>query len=369
MAKRKPTWLTAHGIESKEVPMSNDSPEILVPSEVYPPDAAPVTWVSRSRPRYWVHILLLLATVFTTLVVGAGLEANFQRGLPPFALGEHTFPFSVLWALQGHNLLLGVPFSLTLMLILLAHEMGHYLYCLKYRVQATLPFFIPFPTLIGTLGAFIRIRSPLRSRAILFDIGIAGPIAGFVVALPVLIFSLGRSHVAPFGAAPPDISLGYPLIFYLAKKFLVALGHGAGIASVPMSRLNLDPMAVAAWVGMFATSLNLLPGGQLDGGHIVFAVSPRMHSRISRATIFALIPLGLFFWPGWLVWAVLLRVSGMRHPEVAEWPDITPARKWLAGFALLMLVLTFAYAPVGPGSLLDLLTSLFGNGRHWHILR
>ena len=347
--------------------MSNNSPEILVPSEVYPPDTAPGVWIPRRRPRYWVHVLLLLTTVFTTLVVGAQLESNFQRGLPPFALDQHIFP--VLWALHGHNLLLGVPFSLTLMLILLAHEMGHYLYCLKYRVHATLPFFIPFPTLIGTLGAFIRIRSPLRSRAILFDIGIAGPIAGFAVALPVLIFSLGRSHVAPFGAAPPDISLGYPLVFYLVRRFLVAIVHGAGIGLVPMSRLYLDPMAVAAWVGMFATSLNLLPGGQLDGGHIVFAVSPRTHSKISRATILALIPLALFCWSGWLVWAVLLRLSGMRHPEVAEWPDITPARKWLAGFALLMLVLTFSYAPVGPGSLLESLKLLLDVIRHWHVLR
>lgn len=350
--------------------MSNNPPEILVPSEVYPPDTAPVVWVPRPRQRYWVHILLLLATFFTTLVVGARLEWNFQHGLPPFTLNapEHFDFFPVLWAVRGHYLLLGLPFSLSLMLILLAHEMGHYLYCVKYRVQATLPFFIPFPTLIGTLGAFIRIRSSLRSRAILFDIGIAGPIAGFVVALPILIFSLGRSHVAPLGAAPPDISLGYPLIFYLAQKFLVAIGHGAAIGSVPMSRLYLDPMAVAAWVGMFATSLNLLPGGQLDGGHIVFAVSPRTHSKISRATILALIPLALFCWTGWLVWAILLRVSGMRHPEVAEWPDVTPARKWLAGFALLMLVLTFAYAPVGPGSLLESLNSLLDIGRHSHFL-
>jgi membrane-associated protease RseP (regulator of RpoE activity) len=255
------------------------------------------------------------------------------------------------------------------MLILLAHEMGHYLYCVKYRVHATLPFFIPFPTLIGTLGAFIRIRSPLRSRAILFDIGIAGPIAGFAVALPVLIFSLGRSHVAPNGAAPPDISLGYPLIFYAVRKFLIAIGHAGSIGLVPLSRLYLDPMAVAAWVGMFATSLNLLPGGQLDGGHIVFAVSPRAHNRISRATIVALIPLALFCWTGWLIWAVLLRVSGMRHPEVAEWPDITPARKWLAAFALIMLILTFAYAPVGPGSLIDSLSSLLQMSRQWHLIR
>jgi membrane-associated protease RseP (regulator of RpoE activity) len=299
--------------------------------------------------------------------VGARLEYNFQRGFPPFAFSGDESIFPVTWALHGRNLLLGVPFSLTLMLILLAHEMGHYLYCLKYRVHATLPFFIPFPTLIGTLGAFIRIRSPLRSRAILFDIGIAGPIAGFLVAVPVLIFSLARSHVAPFGAAPPDISLGYPLIFYAARKFLVAVGRGGAIGLAPLSELYLDPMAVAAWVGMFATSLNLLPGGQLDGGHIVFAVSPRAHRAISRATILALIPLALFCWPGWLLWAVLLRVTG-RHPEVSEFPEITPARKWLALFALLMLAVTFSYAPVGQYSILGSPKSLLNSIRHWHFL-
>ena len=140
------------------------------------------------------------------------LEWNFLVGLPPFTLGTEIFPLSE--ALRGSHLLLGLPFSLTLMLILLAHEMGHYLFCVRYGVSATLPFFIPFPTLIGTLGAFIRIKSPLRSRSVLFDIGIAGPIAGFIVALMVLIFSLGLSRVAPVGALPPDIQLGYPLIFH-----------------------------------------------------------------------------------------------------------------------------------------------------------
>jgi membrane-associated protease RseP (regulator of RpoE activity) len=287
-----------------------------------------------------------VVTFFTTLVVGARLEWNFQHGLPPFLLDDSIFPF--LWALQGRHLLLGVPFSLTLMSILLAHEMGHYLYCLRYRISATLPFFIPFPTLIGTLGAFIRIRSPLRSRAILFDIGIAGPIAGFAVALPVLFFSLGHSHVAPFGVALPRIQLGYPLIFGLVQKGLAVMNPLNPVASVPLSRLYLSPVAIAAWVGMFATSLNLLPGGQLDGGHIVFAVSPRSHRTISRITILALIPLALFFWTGWIVWAILLRVSGMRHPAVTEWPDITPARRWLALFALAMLVVTFTYLPLSP---------------------
>ena len=344
--------------------MSNqDSPEVYVPSEIYAPDAAPVVYFTRLRPRYWLHLLLLLLTFFTTLVVGARLEWNYLHGLPPFSLDDSIFP--VLWALQGGHLVLGIPFSLTLMLILLAHEMGHYLYCVKYRVSATLPFFIPFPTLFGTMGAFIRIRSPLRSRNILFDIGIAGPIAGFAVALPVLIFSLGLSRVAPFGLGLPHIELGYPLVFPLVRKLLVMSGQAPGIAGVPLDRLYLHPLAIAAWVGMFATSMNLLPGGQLDGGHIVFAVASRAHRNISNATILALIPLAFFFWTGWLLWAVLLRLSGMRHPGVSEWPDITTGRRYLALAALLMLILTFAPAPIGPGSALDSVRSGLDVVRHW----
>jgi len=353
--------------------MSNhESPEVLAPSEVVPHDSECQLYFTRPQPRrYWLNVALLIVTFFTTLVVGAQLEWNYQHGLPPFTLEESIFP--VVWALRSRHLLLGIPFSLTLMLILLAHELGHYLYCVKYRVSATLPFFIPFPTLIGTLGAFIRIRSPLRSRAVLFDIGIAGPIAGFLVALPILIFSLGRSHIAPFGAANEQIELGYPLIFHLVRKLLILTGNGDQIAGVPLNRLYLDPVAIAAWVGMFATSLNLLPGGQLDGGHIVFSVSPRAHKNISRATILILIPLALFCWTGWIVWAVLLWLSGMRHPAVAEWPGISAGRRWLALCALLMLVLTFSYAPLfpadGPRSLLGSLSGILGSVRHWHFIR
>jgi hypothetical protein len=346
------------------------SPEILAPSEVYSPGSEPVVYYTRPRRRYWLNILLLFATMFTTLVVGARLQWNYQRGLPPFALDESIFP--VTWALQGGHLLLGIPFSLTLMLILLAHELGHYLYCVKYRVSATLPFFIPFPTLIGTLGAFIRIRSPLRSRAILFDIGIAGPIAGFVVALPVLVFSLGHARIAPSGPTMDHIQLGYPLVFQVVRWFLIATGHGVALAKIPLSRLYLDPVAIAAWVGMFATSLNLLPGGQLDGGHIIFAVSPRAHRTISRLTILALIPMALFFWTGWIVWAILLRVSGMRHPAVGEWPDIASGRRWLAMFALVMLVLTFSFVPLSTGegsqSLFQLLIAIGDSARHLRLL-
>jgi membrane-associated protease RseP (regulator of RpoE activity) len=331
----------------------HDSEQILVSGEVISPRAPHVSYLQSRRHKYWLHLFLLLATFFTTLVVGARLQWNFIHGFPPFAMNDGKW-FPLAWALQGEHLILGLPFSLALMVILLAHELGHYLYCVKYRVAATLPFFIPFPTLIGTLGAFIRIRSPLRSRTILFDIGIAGPIAGFVVATAVLIFSLGRSHVAPFGAVQ-DLQLGTPLIFSLVRKLLVGVGHGTAIANVSFDRLYLHPIAIAAWVGMLATSLNLLPGGQLDGGHIVFAVAPHAHRQVSRLTVVALIPLGIFFWTGWLIWAVLLRLVAMRHPPVPEWPEISTGRRILAGFALLLLVLTIMPMPIVQTPLIDVL--------------
>jgi len=339
------------------------SPEILIPNEVYSPHSDEVVFYERPRQRYWLNLLLLFATFCTTLVIGARLQVNFDGGRPAFPLDESFLP-PFAWALKGHYLLLGLPFSLTLLGILLAHELGHYLCCLKYRVDATAPFFIPFPSLIGTLGAFIRIRSPLRSRKVLFDIGIAGPIAGFLVALPVLLFSLGKSHVAPFPQIP-RIDFGFPLIFLLVRKLLVAVGHGGAISHAPTGSIYLHPVAIAAWVGMFATSLNLLPGGQLDGGHLVFAVSPRLHKASSRLTIIALIPLALFYWPGWILWAVMLRVTG-RHPAVAEWPGLGVGRRWLALIALLMLVLTFTYIPIssdGSQSLIEVIRSLAGA---WH---
>jgi membrane-associated protease RseP (regulator of RpoE activity) len=291
--------------------------------------------------------------------VGARMEFNFQHDLPAFSLNDDGVPFFPLrWILaQPSQMLMGVPFASTLMLILLAHEMGHYLCCRYYGVNATLPFFIPAPTLIGTLGAFIRIRSPIRSRAALFDIGIAGPIAGFVVAVTVLMFAMPLSKAITPDMSNPDIQLGYPLIFRLVW-YLLPLGHIKDGSSA-LHSIYFHPTAIAAWVGMFATALNLLPGGQLDGGHIVFSLAPRAHRMVSRLTILALIPMAFYFWIGWLLWAILLRISGMRHPMVAEWPGVTGVRRWIAGFGLVMLVLTLAPAPFGPhGSLREFLPAL-----------
>jgi len=336
-------------------------PEFLPPvsstTDYYRP--VEVFVVRPPKQRYWLHIILFLATIFTTLVVGAHMEFNFQHNQPAFSLNDDEVPFFPLpWIyLQPSRLLLGLPFASTLMLILLAHEMGHYLCCRYYGVNATLPFFIPAPTLIGTLGAFIRIRSPIRSRAALFDIGIAGPIAGFVVAVIVLIFAMPLSKAVSPAMASPDIQLGYPLIFRLIW-YVLPLAH-LKTSSSALHSIYFHPTAIAAWVGMFATALNLLPGGQLDGGHIVFSLAPRAHKIVSRLTILALIPMAFYFWAGWLIWAILLRISGMRHPMVAEWPDVTGIRRWIAVFGLVMLILTLAPAPFGPhGSLREFLPTL-----------
>jgi membrane-associated protease RseP (regulator of RpoE activity) len=331
--------------------MAEPSPSIPTSTvEYYQP--VPLWVEPRYRQRYWLHALLLVLTIFTTLVVGSHMEWNFRHGLPALSEDDNSFvpffPIDLVWE-QPARLLLGIPFSATLMLILLAHEMGHYLYCVHYRVQATLPFFIPFPTLIGTVGAFIRIRSPIRSRTALFDIGIAGPIAGFVVACATLAVSLGMSRALPasaVAAAPDRIDLHYPLIFVLVQRGLAALGLLRDATALPLDRIALHPVAIAAWVGMFATSLNLLPGGQLDGGHILFSISPRAHRFVSRLTILVLLPMAIFRWLGWLVWAVLLLLSSFRHPRVAEWPKVAGVRRWLAVFALLMLVLTLIPEPI-----------------------
>ena len=305
------------------------------------------------KPRYWLHILLLLATCFTTLVMGARMQYNFQHDRPALSFDDDSIPFfPASWAFSNPvRLLGGVPFMATLMLFFLAHEMGHYLYCRRNGVYATLPFFIPMPTPIGTMGAVILIRSRIRSRTALFDIGIAGPIAGFVVALAVLAVSLAWSKPMHSGLGAADYELGYPLIFQVTHRALEAMGLLQRGASMPLDRMLLHPTAIAAWVGMLATSLNLLPGGQLDGGHIVFSIAPRAHKIVSRLTILILLPMAYYLWTGWFVWAILLWLSSFRHPQVAEWPRVSGGRMWLAVLALFMLALTLTPAPMAHASL------------------
>jgi len=301
------------------------------------------------RPRYWIYALLLIATCFTTLVVGARMEFNFLHNLPPFVTGDEFLPFFPIgWVLaQPSRLLLGIPFSGTLLAILLAHEMGHYLLCRYYGVRATLPFFIPAPTLIGTLGAVIRIRGPIRSRAALFDIGIAGPIAGFVVAIVTLAVAMTLSKPMAPGMGPSELRLGFPGIFFLIHEMLRTVVPGHAVAALPLARVYLHPTAVAAWVGMFATALNLLPSSQLDGGHIVYALAPRVHRVISWITVMALVYLGRLH-ISWRVWAGLLIVMNVmtyRQRQAPDYPELPPKRWAWALLAAIMLILTFTVSP------------------------
>jgi membrane-associated protease RseP (regulator of RpoE activity) len=330
--------------------MPDDSPPLEY--QIFDPERQEIRVVTIPplKRRTWLHVLLFLATLFSTLCIGAHLQNDFNRGVWPFSDDNNALPWT--WAL-GHwrQLYLGIPFSLCLLGILTAHELGHYVLCRRRGVQATLPFFIPFPSLFGTLGAVIRIRSPIHSRKDLFDIGIAGPIAGFVVAVPVLFVGLLASTplYTPVGEGWPV--LGVPLIFEMMRWLLHATGIHVAAAYLGASELYLSPIAIAAWVGMLATALNLLPGGQLDGGHIIFALNPRAHRTVSNLTILALLVLSWYFWVGWLVWAILLRVTGSRHPMVPLQPGLNRKSRMLSLLGAVMLLLTWMPAPVASFSL------------------
>ena len=304
----------------------------------------PGVWViPRPRQRWWLHILLLAATFLSTLVVGARIYANFALRRPAFSFSDDSislFPIEWLWEAPA-KLMHGLPFSLTLMFILLAHEMGHYLYARHYRVYATPPFFIPFPSLIGTLGAFIRIKGPIPNRTALFDIGIAGPIAGFIPSCAAVLVGLSWSSPLTFSSAPTDVEPGFPLAFHFAARLL----H----LSSPLTSLSLHPIAVAGWVGMFATAMNLLPGGQLDGGHILFSVFPQLHRRVSLAVVVTLVPLAWYCWMGWLIWTVVLWLTS-HHPPIPRRPEISTGRKWVAVVAIAMLALAFTPTPITGAS-------------------
>lgn len=306
--------------------------------------------------QYWLHGLLLLATCFTTMVVGSRMEFNFLHNYPPFVAGDEVLPFFPLrWVLQHPSrLLLGIPFSFTLLAILLAHEMGHYLYCRYYGVRATLPFFIPAPTLIGTLGAVIRIKARIQSRAALFDIGIAGPIAGFVVAVVALSVAMGLSKPLTPSVGPSNLYLGFPAIFYIVHAVFRSLAPGQAVAAIPLSHVYLHPTAVAAWVGMYATALNLLPSSQLDGGHIIYALAPRAHRTVSWITVAGLVYLGhlnyiasheIPTWWGWAFLITLMNVITYRQRQAPEYPPL-PANRWvLAPVALILLAVTLTVSP------------------------
>src|SRR5437016_2992037 len=222
----------------------------------------------------WLNVVLFVLTCLTTMVTGTFLMTSFNNTFTGFS-GFFREVFRSPFILVN-----GLPFSLSIMTILLGHEMGHYLTCRYYGIDATLPYFIPTPIPpFGTMGAFIKIKSPIQHRAALLEVGIAGPIVGFVLAIPTLIIALAKSgYIAP-DPSGSGIGLGEPLIFKAMELIM-------GKTPPPGMEINLHPIGIAAWFGFFATALNLLPAGQLDGGHVSYALFGRIHKRISMAIIF-----------------------------------------------------------------------------------
>jgi len=222
--------------------------------------------------------------------------------------------------------------------------MGHYLMCRRYDVDATLPFFLPFPSLAGTLGAVIKIREPFPTRNALFDIAIGGPIGGFVVLVPLLFWGMHMSNVLPVPPNMDGLSLGEPLLFKLASW--VTFGRLADGFSV-----NLHPIALAAWIGLLATAWNLLPFGQFDGGHLVHAVFGEVSKEITLVTAGFCVGICFVSPLSWVVMTsmmlVMLYVFGPRHPPVmSDYEPLSPGRRALALFALVMLVICFSPAPI-----------------------
>lgn len=271
-----------------------------------------------------VHIALFAATFFTTAAASAGNQ------------GADIF---------SGQIVIGFPYAIAVMTILLFHECGHYFLARSHHVDATLPFFIPAPPqifFIGTIGAFIRMRTMPRDRRALFDIGAAGPWAGMLVAIPVLILGLQLSEIQPAGGpAEAGLFLGDSVLF----KSLTWLVLGVSGDEVT---IMLHPIALAGWVGLLVTALNLLPIGQLDGGHVIYAaLGERWHRWISLGTLTTLIVLGISGAVTWLVWAALLSFLGVRHPRLLD-PE-TPLdrpRRWGAAATLLMFALTFMPEPL-----------------------
>ena len=237
----------------------------------------------------------------------------------------------------------GISYSASIMTILLAHEMGHYTMSRRYGVPATLPYFIPFPfSPFGTFGAIIKMKGIIINKKALFDIGVAGPLMSFILSVPCLFFGMRLSHVVPVNENAYDFRLGEPLLLKLIQR--LTFGE-----LPPNADVLLHPLGYAGWVGLFVTALNLLPVGQLDGGHVIYAVFGQKSRWAFAGSMLALILLALFYNPGWLALIILLLIFGMRHPQPldSETPLDRP-RKILACVMLLVFILSFTPAPF-PG--------------------
>ena len=309
----------------------------------------------------WVNAFLFLLTLFSVLIAGAlyGLEGPIE----PTLLG-------IVKAIVG-NIPGGLSFALSLLAILVAHEFGHYLAARYHRTAVTLPYFLPFPgSLFGTLGAFIRLKEPPKNRRVLLDIGLAGPLAGMVFAIPILLIGLSLSDLGrlPFtpAAAAGQVLEGNSLLYLLAKfvvkgEWLPAPLQYNGLppllywlryfflgAPMPFGGMDvmLHPMAWAGWAGLLVTSLNLIPAGQLDGGHVLYVLFGRSAGRLWPVIVVALFLMG-FVWSGWFIWAVLIFLLGRTFAQPRdELTPVDPRRRAVAVFGLILFFLVFTPVPL-----------------------
>lgn len=269
-----------------------------------------------------LNVVLFALTFITTAMAGA-----FQAGANPLA--------------EWSSITAGFPFAITLMAILLFHELGHYTLAQQHGVEATLPYFIPGPPFfVGTFGAFIRMKSPPATRRALFDVGAAGPWAGLLVAVPAVLVGLRLSEVHPLGLGDEGLVLGDSILFSFLTR--VALGTTPSAATIV-----LHPVALAGWFGLFVTCLNLLPVGQLDGGHVTYAMFGRAHRWIARVFLLVIAFLGMRGWDGWFVWIVLLMIIGIDHPPTLD--TATPlrgSRRLAAWLTVVVFILTFIPEPL-----------------------
>jgi membrane-associated protease RseP (regulator of RpoE activity) len=305
------------------------------------------------RPRKFqglaLPLLLFTLTLITTLFAGANYTLTShlpENRVSILSVDDRDVDLINvdLWrqVLRRPSLLgYGGSFALPLLLILGAHEMGHYLACRRHGIRATLPHFIPAPTMIGTFGAFIRIRGPIPSRRALFDVGIAGPLAGFLVTIPVLVYGIQRSTPEVFRPAPGfwHIFLGEPLVF----SGLVRALHGP---LAPGVILDYHPAAFAGWFGLLLTAFNLFPISQLDGGHLGYALFGRPYAAASRAVFIIILLLG-FVYNGWLIWALIVFLLGFQHPPTLN-DSLKPGlpRVLFGLLALLVFALCFTARPI-----------------------
>jgi membrane-associated protease RseP (regulator of RpoE activity) len=295
--------------------------------------------------------MLLCASVVTTTANGARFMQNFLVGMPPVARDSDLWPWGWLYD-HPHLFFTGFAFSLTLLGILLVHECGHLIACRVHQIKATLPWVLPAPTLSGTAGAVIQIRSRIPSRDALMDVGIYGPLAGYLASALAIAIGFMLSVRMPAGTLPAAVRFGGgPLTIRLLHRLLVHWNP-----SIPaFDQASPHPVLIAGWIGLFITSLNLLPAGQLDGGHILRALSPRAHSACTKLLPVLLILAGVCCWAGWILWGLILLLPPMRRAPVPLETSLNRGRVLLGIAGAVVFLLTFSLTPFYDSSLLQLL--------------